>query len=193
MTATYKLIILFKQPVNPADFERRWSEEFVPLAERLPGLQRVVVAHTHVGPGGPVEIYLVPELHFASFVALKAAMSSEAGMAAGQCLVRLAPQQRATLLFAEHMDDVPLQAGPPAPASAPPPVSAPPKVTAAPPVKAPASPPAAVKAPAPVPLPTLGAKPRPGPGPDGRALPPGVPGGARRERGRGAAVLIATF
>ena len=109
----HKLIMLFKQPVDPADFERRWSEEFVPLTERLPGLQRVVVAHTHGGPAGPVEFYLVHELHFASFAALKDAMSSEAGMAAGQCLVRLAPQQRATLLFAEHMEDSPAQGGAP--------------------------------------------------------------------------------
>ena len=104
---THKLIILFKQPPDPVEFERRWSEEFVPLAERLPGLQRVVVAHTHGGPAGPVEFYLVHELHFASLAALKAAMGSPAGVEAGQCLVRLAPQQRATLLFAEHMEDVP--------------------------------------------------------------------------------------
>lgn len=110
----HKLIMLFRQPVDPAEFERRWSEEFVPLTERLPGLQRVVVAHTHGGPAGPVEFYLVHELHFLSFAALKAAMSSEAGLAAGQCLVRLAPQQRATLLFAEHMEDTP-PAGPPQP------------------------------------------------------------------------------
>ena len=34
-SAIHKLIILFKQPANPAEFEQRWSEEFVPLAEKL--------------------------------------------------------------------------------------------------------------------------------------------------------------
>lgn len=106
MTANaYKLIILFNQPPDPPEFERRWSEEFVPLAERLPGLQRVVVSHTHGGPAGPVEIYLLHELHFANRAALTAAMASPEGVAAGQCLVRLAPKL-ATLLFAEHMEDV---------------------------------------------------------------------------------------
>jgi uncharacterized protein (TIGR02118 family) len=106
--AAFKLVILFNQPADPAHFEQRWSEEFVPLAERLPGLQRVVVSHTHGGPAGPVEIYLIHELHFASLAALTAAMASPAGVAAGQCLVRLAPRS-ATLLFAEHMEDVPAQ------------------------------------------------------------------------------------
>jgi uncharacterized protein (TIGR02118 family) len=106
VSASYKLVILFKQPPDPADFERRWSEEFVPLAERLPGLQRVVVSHTHGGPAGPVDIYLIHELHFGSVAAMTGAMTSPEGVAAGQCLVGLAPKL-ATLLFAEHMEDTP--------------------------------------------------------------------------------------
>ncbi len=105
-TATHKLVILFKQPPHLAEFEQRWSEEFVPLAERLPGLRRVVVAHTHGGPAGPVDIYLIHELHFDSFGTLARAMSSPAGVAAGQKLVQIAGSS-ATLLFAEHMDDAP--------------------------------------------------------------------------------------
>lgn len=110
-TAIHKLVILFRQPAHTGEFERRWSEEFVPLAERLPGLLRVVVAHTHGGPAGPVDIYLIHELHFDSFGALARAMSSPAGVAAGQKLVQLAGSS-ATLLFAEHMDDVPAVAAP---------------------------------------------------------------------------------
>jgi len=102
----YKLIILFQQPPDPVEFERRWSEEFVPLAEQLPGLKRVVVSHTHGGPAGPVDIYLVQELHFANQAILTEALSSPQGVAAGQCLVHLAGRL-ATLLFAEHMEDRP--------------------------------------------------------------------------------------
>lgn len=103
----YKLVILFQQPADPAEFERRWSEEFVPLAEKLPGLRRVVVSHVHGGPGGPVEVYLLHELHFEDMPALTAAMSSPEGVAAGECLFRIAPNL-ATLLFAEHMEDAPV-------------------------------------------------------------------------------------
>lgn len=101
----HKLILLFHSPLPP-NFEQRWSEHFVPLAEKLPGLRRVVVSHTQGGPAGPVEIYLVHELHFDSLEALKAAMLAPEGLAAGQALVKLAGKQ-ATLMFAEHMEDVP--------------------------------------------------------------------------------------
>lgn len=101
----HKLIILFNSPL-PADFEQRWSEHFVPLTEKLPGLRRVVVSHTHGGPAGPVAVYLLHELHFDSLEALKSAMISPEGLAAGQALVQLAGKQ-STLLFAEHMEDVP--------------------------------------------------------------------------------------
>ncbi len=104
---TYKLVILFKQPAHPAEFERRWSEEFVPLAERLPGLQRVVVSRTHGGPAGPVEMYLIHELHFEGFHNLARAMNSPAGVAAGQSLLQLAGTD-VTLVFAEHMEDKPM-------------------------------------------------------------------------------------
>jgi uncharacterized protein (TIGR02118 family) len=103
--SVYKLVILFPQPEDPTAFERRWSEEFVPLAEQMPGLQRVVVSRTHGGPAGPVETYLLHELHFDSRASLTAAMNSSQGMAAGQCLIHLA--RNATLLFAEHMEDAP--------------------------------------------------------------------------------------
>jgi uncharacterized protein (TIGR02118 family) len=101
----HKLIIIFHHPL-PAHFEQQWSEVFVPLAEKLPGLRRVTVSHTQGGPAGPVEVYLLHELHFDSLAAVKAAMASPAGLAAGQALVKLAGKQ-ATLLFAEHMEDTP--------------------------------------------------------------------------------------
>jgi uncharacterized protein (TIGR02118 family) len=105
-TAAFKLVILFAQPPDPAAFDRRWSEEFVPLAEALPGLRRVVVSHTRGGPAGAVAVHLIHELHFDDMAALTAAMASPPGVAAGQCLVRLAGGS-AQLLFAEHMEDIP--------------------------------------------------------------------------------------
>lgn len=103
---THKLLILFKTPADPDDFQRRWSEEFVPLAEALPGLQRVVVSVAHGGPAGPVDVHLIHELHFDNLEALKNAMASPAGLQAGRCLVELAGK-RADLIFAEHMEDLP--------------------------------------------------------------------------------------
>ena len=104
--STYKLVILFRQADDLDELRRRWSEEFVPLAERLPGLRRIVVSHVHGGPAGAADFTLIHELHFDSLMALTSAMAAPEGVAAGQCLVRLA-RDNATLLFAEHQEDIP--------------------------------------------------------------------------------------
>lgn len=106
MPPSYKLIILFNTPPNPAAFDQAWSEQFVPLAEKLPGLRRITVSHTQGGPAGPVGIYLLHELYFDSLEAVVSAMNSPVGMAAGKCLVDLVGKN-ATLLFAEHLEDSP--------------------------------------------------------------------------------------
>jgi uncharacterized protein (TIGR02118 family) len=102
----YKLILLFHAP---ADSQDQWSSEFVPLADKLPGLRRVVVSHVEGGLAGPVDIQLIHELYFDSKDALLAAMQSPQGVAAGQCLVQITKNapKTVTMLFAEHMEDVP--------------------------------------------------------------------------------------
>ena len=79
----------------------------MPLVEQMPDVQRIVVSHTHGGPAGPVDIHLIYEVYFESLNTLKVAMASPQGVAAGQCLLRFA-KKNATLLFAEHMEDVPM-------------------------------------------------------------------------------------
>lgn len=105
----YKLTLIFHaQPDNP-DLLTRWSQEFVPLADRLPGLKLVIVSHVDGGPSGPTDIRLIHDLIFESREAMTEAMQSPAGVAAGQCLVHItrnAPNS-VTLLFAEHMADEP--------------------------------------------------------------------------------------
>lgn len=105
----YKLILLFHE--NPAipDLVERWSREFVPLADQLPGLQAVVVSHVEGGPAGPSDIRLIHELIFDDKDALTAAMQSAPGVQAGQGLVRLTQSapRTVTLLFADHLQDKP--------------------------------------------------------------------------------------
>lgn len=103
----HKLMLLFERPENTAEFERRWSEEFVPQAERMPGLRRISVSRVT----GRVEktesgLYLVHEFYFDDRAALEQAMASEAGQQAGRTLVSLAGES-VQLLFAEHMEDKP--------------------------------------------------------------------------------------
>ncbi len=100
----HKLIVLFRAPKDPPEFERRWSEAFLPPAEQMPGLRRIVVSRIHGGPGGPVDLHLLHEFFFDDEPALRAAMASPAGQQAGQALMAFAADQ-VTLCFAEHLEE----------------------------------------------------------------------------------------
>lgn len=105
----YKLTLLFHDNAAIPDLAERWSREFVPLADQLPGLKAVVVSHVEGGPAGPSDIRLIHELIFDDKDALTAAMQSAPGVQAGQCLVRITQSapRTVTMLFAEHMQDEP--------------------------------------------------------------------------------------
>ena len=100
----YKLIALFTNPADAPAFETRWSGEFVPLAEKMPGLRRAVVSRIEGAPSGPSLYYMVHELYFDDKDALLAAMASAAGAAAGQNLMDFAAKD-VTLLLAQHLED----------------------------------------------------------------------------------------
>jgi len=100
----YKLIALFTLPADVGEFENRWSHEFVPLAEKMPGLRRAVVSRIEGGPAGPAPYHLIHEFYFDDKEALLAAMTAPEGTAAARCLMAFAPKD-VTLLFAEHMEE----------------------------------------------------------------------------------------
>ena len=100
----HKLIVLFSHPPDIDEFEKRWSHDFVKLAERMPGLRRVAVSHLEGGPAGPAPYYLVHEFFFDDRNATIAAMASREGTAAADCLMSFAAEV-VTLMFAEHMEE----------------------------------------------------------------------------------------
>ena len=83
-------MLVFRPPLDPTAFEQRWSEEFVPRAEKMPGLRRVALARTYGGPTGPTDVYLVHEFFFDDAEALRQAMTSPEGIDAGQALMGFA-------------------------------------------------------------------------------------------------------
>lgn len=101
----HKLMVVFRPPLDPTAFERRWSEEFVPLAEKMPGLRRVALARAYGGPTGPTDVYLVHEFFFDDAEALHQAMTSAQGQEAGRALMGFAARQ-VSLAFAEHLEEV---------------------------------------------------------------------------------------
>jgi uncharacterized protein (TIGR02118 family) len=95
----HKLVILIRRSIHGELLEQRWSEEFVRLAERMPGLRRVVVTRPVGAPAAPPPVQLVHELFFDDLEALRSAMTSPEGQAAGRALMTIAPGE-ADLFFA---------------------------------------------------------------------------------------------
>lgn len=100
----HKLMILFHTTDDPLAQETHWSQEFVPRAEKMPGLRRVSVSRILGSPGGGADLHLVHEFYFDDLTALQAAMASPEGQAAGRALMQFAGES-ATLLFAEHLEE----------------------------------------------------------------------------------------
>ncbi|MEW6569052.1 MAG: EthD family reductase [Chloroflexota bacterium] len=100
----HKLMLLFQPPDDIEHFETQWSHEFVPRAERLPGLRRVAVSRALESLAGVGELYLVHELYFDNLAAARQAMASPEGQQAGQALMRFAASN-VRLYFAEHLEE----------------------------------------------------------------------------------------
>jgi uncharacterized protein (TIGR02118 family) len=100
----HKLMVVFRVPPPEADFEAHWSDEFVPAAEKMPGLRRVTVSRVLGSPVGGSEFYLLHEFFFDDLPAVKAAMASPQGQQAGGALMSFA-RPFVSLAFAEHLEE----------------------------------------------------------------------------------------
>ncbi len=92
-----KLVALYKQPSDPAAFDRAYFETHLRLIAKVPGLRRTQVTRftrTIMGEG----LYLMAEMFFDDEAALKAAMKSPEMAAAGDNLQSFAAGL-ATLMF----------------------------------------------------------------------------------------------
>ncbi len=82
-----KLLLLFRKPINEFLFEADYVKNLA-LLERLPGIVR---RQANMVLGSPMEkspYYRMLELYFEDFEALDAALTSEAGLAAGRQLMQ---------------------------------------------------------------------------------------------------------
>jgi uncharacterized protein (TIGR02118 family) len=100
----YKLTLLFHKPDDPMAFETRWSEEFVPRAEKMPGIRRVAVSRVTGGLEEDVDLHLMHEFFFDDAEALREAMASPEGQSAGRTLMEIAGPF-VSLFFSEHLEE----------------------------------------------------------------------------------------
>ncbi len=85
-----KLVALFKKPEDVKAFEAHYFQVHVPLAEKMPGLQKVEYNRAIGSPFGEPAYYMIAELTFESMDALNASMVSEEGKAAAKDLMGFA-------------------------------------------------------------------------------------------------------
>ena len=83
-------LVLYKQPSNPAEFDRYYFEVHAPLANKIPHLESFVVGRSPLGLTGDSPYYLVAELNYASADAMQAAFASPEGKAAAADLANFA-------------------------------------------------------------------------------------------------------
>lgn len=98
-----KLIALYKTPQDAAEFDKKYFEEHLPLANKMPGLQLVELSRISGAPRGDAPYYLMAELYFENMDAVKAAMSSPEGKEAGKNIMSFAGDL-VTMMFAEVED-----------------------------------------------------------------------------------------
>lgn len=100
----HKLMVIFRRLGDTLNMEERWSQEFVPLAEKMPGLRRIAVSRIIERPDGLVDTHMIHELYFDDLQAARAAMVSAEGQAAGRALMSFAAG-RVSLYLADHRED----------------------------------------------------------------------------------------
>ncbi|KID27948.1 hypothetical protein HQ32_04791 [Prauserella sp. Am3] len=79
-----KLTVLYDTPTDPTAFDRHYFDIHVPLARKVPGLDRIEVTRFAPGPDGAAPRYhLMAELYFRDQDAMQSALSSPEGTALG--------------------------------------------------------------------------------------------------------------
>jgi len=77
-----KLIVVYRTPRDPAEFDRYYAQVHTPIVKRISGLRRLEVTRLTGAPSGASDLYLIAELYFDNAAAREAALSSNEGKAA---------------------------------------------------------------------------------------------------------------
>lgn len=86
-----KLVAIYAQPENPAEFEDKYFNTHLPLAKKMPGLLDAEVIKFKKKLAGECDApYMMATLSFESLDALKAALASPEGQAAGANIMGIA-------------------------------------------------------------------------------------------------------
>ena len=105
-----KLVVLYKKPENVAEFDKRYFEGHLPIANKIPGLKRVEISRFTGAPMGEAPYHLMAELYFENKAAMEAGLSSPEGKATAKDVMTFA-QDVISMMFADVEEKSPVHAG----------------------------------------------------------------------------------
>ncbi|MCM3115405.1 EthD family reductase [Neobacillus sp. MER 74] len=98
-----KMIALYKHPENKEAFDEHYFNVHGPITEKIPGLRKMDVTKITGSPmGGEGEYYLMCEMYYDDYEALKQGMRSVEGKASGKDLMGFAGEL-VTLMIGEEV------------------------------------------------------------------------------------------
>jgi len=98
-----KMIALYKHPENKEAFDEHYFNVHGPITEKIPGLRKMEVTKINGSPmGGEGEYYLMCEMYYDDYEALKQGMRSAEGKASGKDLMGFAGEL-VTLMIGEEV------------------------------------------------------------------------------------------
>ncbi|MFL6139925.1 MAG: EthD family reductase [Frankiaceae bacterium] len=100
-----KFVALYRSPGDPADFDRHYFGEHVPLVNQTPGLVRAEVAKVTRMMVGEPAYYVLAELYFDDLDAFKAGTRSDAWVDSGKNLQEWGGMELVTMFTAQVVDD----------------------------------------------------------------------------------------
>ncbi|MEO6695030.1 MAG: EthD family reductase [Ignavibacteria bacterium] len=87
-----KLIAYYKAPENKDEFEKKYFDEHLPLAKKMPGLLKCEIMKLKGLGGTEPKFFMQADMYFENEDSLNKAMSSEEGRAAGKNLMSFAKE-----------------------------------------------------------------------------------------------------
>jgi uncharacterized protein (TIGR02118 family) len=101
---TVKLVVLYTHPADPDAFDQQYLATHMPLAAKIPGLQRAESGRIVTAlDGGEQTYYRVAELYFADQAALQAGFGSAEGSATAADYQQIAPP--GSRMFIQVLDE----------------------------------------------------------------------------------------
>ncbi|WP_044747448.1 EthD family reductase [Bacillus alveayuensis] len=99
-----KLVALYKQPEDKEKFDEHYFNVHVPITKKIPGLKKMKVTKFSTTPMGDVsEYYLMCEMYYEDYDAMKKGMRSEEGKASAKDLMSFA-KDIVTLIIGEEKE-----------------------------------------------------------------------------------------